>query len=346
MTVPNDLPMLHAIGNAHIDPVWLWRWPEGLETIRATFRSVLDRMNEYPEFIFTGSSAAFYSWLKDTDPGMYEEVAARIREGRWEIVGGWWIQPDANIPSGESLARQALYGQRFFQKEFGVLASIGYNPDTFGHTGTLPQILRKSGMTRYVFMRPMAHEKSLPGNVFLWKSPDGSQVLTSRIAHSYGTWGDELLQHVEACDKERPTYVKDYMVFYGVGNHGGGPTKRNIESIRALGASAEGPNVEFSSLDSYFKAIEKEIRLGAEAPTIADDLQHHARGCYSAESDIKRQNRRLEHLLLTAERFATVAHVVLGRHYPDVELETAWKAVLFNQFHDILAGSSLPEAYQ
>ncbi len=346
MTLPDKQPLLHAIGNAHIDPVWLWRWPEGLETIRATFRSALDRLNEYPDFVFSGSSAAFYALLKQTDPGLFEEVAARVREGRWEIVGGWWIQPDANIPSGESFVRQALYGQRFFQQEFGVMATIGYNPDTFGHAGTLPQILSKSGLSRYVFMRPMAHEKTLPGNVFRWKSLDGSEVLTSRIARSYGTWGDELREHIDASDRERPAYVKDYMVFYGVGNHGGGPTKRNIESIHELSAAGNGPALALSSLNAFFSSVEAEISAGAAVPVVADDLQHHARGCYTAESEVKRQNRRLEHLLMTAERYASIASVVPGRAYPGNELTEAWKAVLFNQFHDILAGSSLPEAYQ
>ena len=342
----SDKKMLHAIGNAHIDPVWLWRWPEGVETVRATFRSALDRMKEYPDFIFTGSSAAFYAWLKDIDPAMFEEVRARVQEGRWEIVGGWWIQPDANIPGGESFVRQALLGQRFFQREFGRMATVGYNPDTFGHTGTLPQILRKSGITRYIYMRPMRNEKTLPGNVFLWEAPDGTQVLTGRIARSYGSWGDELTEHIKNCDTERPAYVDDYIVFYGVGNHGGGPTKRNIESILSLGQDPQMPYVKLSSMDQFFSAVEKQIAAGAPVPVVHDDLQHHARGCYTVESEVKRQNRRVEHLLMTAERWASAAYAALGRPYPAHEFDEAWQAVLFNQFHDILAGSSLPEAYQ
>jgi len=197
---------------------------------------------------------------------MFEEVRARVQEGRWEIVGGWWIQPDANIPGGESLVRQALLGQRFFQREFGCMATVGYNPDTFGHTGTLPQILRKSGITRYIYMRPMLNEKTLPGNVF------------GRIARSYGSWGDELTEHIRNCDKERPAYVDDYIVFYGVGNHGGGPTKRNIESILALGKDPQMPRVKLSSLDQFFSAVDAQIAAGAPVPVVHDDLQHHACG--------------------------------------------------------------------
>jgi alpha-mannosidase len=342
----SEIGMLHAIGNAHIDPVWLWRWPEGVETVRATFRSALDRMNEYPDFTFTGSSAAFYAWLKDVDPAMFEEVRARVREGRWEIVGGWWIQPDANIPGGEALVRQGLYGQRFFQHEFGRTATIGYNPDTFGHTGTLPQILRRMGMTRYIFMRPMRSEKSLPGNVFLWQSPDGSSVLCSRIAGAYGTWGEAITEHVMTSNRERPSYVHDYMVFYGVGNHGGGPTKHNIDSIHALAQQPGSPRVELSSLNTFFGSVEQEMAAGAQVPVVRGDLQHHARGCYTAESEVKRENRRAEHLLMSAERWSSAAWAALGRHYPAQAFDNAWKAVLFNQFHDILAGSSLPEAYR
>ncbi|MCL5997170.1 MAG: alpha-mannosidase [Chloroflexi bacterium] len=311
MTLTSNPPTLHAIGNAHIDPVWLWRWPEGIETIRATFRSALDRMKEYPDFVFTGSSAAFYAWLKLVDPGLFGEVRERVREGRWEIVGGWWIQPDANIPCGESFARQALYGQRFFLREFGVLATAGYNPDTFGHVGTLPQILRKAGLTRYVFMRPMAHEKQLPGNVFRWRAPDGSEVLAARIARGYGTWGDELSEHVQASRAARPDYLSHYIVFYGVGNHGGGPTKRNIDSLRLMSqqhaADSAASRIALSSLEAFFAAVEAEMAAGADVPVVADDLQHHARGCYTAESEVKRQNRRVEHLLMNAERFASAA---------------------------------------
>jgi len=174
--------------------VWLWRWTEGLETIRATFASVLQRMEEFADFCFTGSSAAFYWLLEQTDPEMLAAIRQRVQEGRWEIVGGWWIQPDCNIPCGESFVRHALYAQRYFEKTFGMTATVGYNPDSFGHAGTLPQILRKAGLTRYIFMRPGPHEKSLPANVFWWQSPDGSRVLAARITRSYVTWGDDLTE--------------------------------------------------------------------------------------------------------------------------------------------------------
>jgi len=337
---------LHAIGNAHIDPVWLWRWTEGLETIRSTFASVLERMKEFPEFRFTGSSAAFYWLLEQTDPDMLSEIRQRVREGRWELVGGWWIQPDCNIPCGESFVRQALNGQRYFQKTFGVTVTVGYNPDSFGHAGTLPQILRKAGLTRYVFMRPGPHEKSLPANVFWWQSPDGSRVLAARITRSYATWGKELIQHVEASAEGAPDFLDDYIVFYGVGNHGGGPTIQNIRSLLEMAQNPQMPAVRLSTLSAFFESVEAQAAAGAPVPVVPEELQHHARGCYTAHSEVKRQNRRTEHLLMTAERVASMAWALLGREYPQEPLTEAWQSVLFNQFHDILAGTSLPEGYE
>lgn len=176
---------LHMIGNAHLDPVWLWNWQEGFQEVKATFRSALDRMNEDENFVFTCSSAAFYEWVEHNNPQMFEEIKKRVAEGRWEIVGGWWIQPDCNIPSGEAFARQGLYGQRYFKEKLNTLATTGYNVDSFGHNGNLPQILKKSGLDNYVFMRPMPLEKGLPGRTFWWKSMDGSSVMTYRIPYEY-----------------------------------------------------------------------------------------------------------------------------------------------------------------
>ena len=177
---------VHMIGNAHIDPVWLWNWQEGFQTTWSTFRSVLDRMKETPEFVFTSAQAALYEWIEKGDPAMFEEIRERVHEGRWRITGGWWIQPDCNIPSGESFARHALYSQRYFKEKFGVMANTGYNVDSFGHNGVLPQLLKKSGMNNYVFMRPGPHEKKDLPDIFWWESADGSRVLTYRIQFSYG----------------------------------------------------------------------------------------------------------------------------------------------------------------
>ena len=219
---------LYMIGNAHLDPVWLWNWQEGFQEVKATFRSALDRMKEDKDFVFTCSSAAFYEWVEKNNPAMFAEIRKRVEEGRWELAGGWWIQPDCNIPSGEAFVRQGLYGQRYFLEKFGKMAVTGYNVDSFGHNSNLPQILKKSGMDNYVFMRPMPLEKGLPGRIFWWKSMDGSKVMTYRIPYEYCSWGKDLEKYTDRLKCELEDGEDELMMFYGVGNHGGGPTKENM----------------------------------------------------------------------------------------------------------------------
>jgi len=332
---------LHMIGNAHLDPVWLWQWQEGLQEVKATFRAVLDLMAEADDFLFTCSSAALYAWVEHNDPAMFNEIRRRVAEGRWEIVGGWWIQPDCNIPGGESYVRQGLYGQRYFKEKFGVTATVGYNVDSFGHHGMLPQILRKSGLDAYVFMRPHTHELHVPARLFWWESDDGSRVLAFRLPYSYNTGGADLAQHVRACMEESPASGDDLMCFYGVGNHGGGPTRANLESIRTLARDPAYPVLAFSTPSRFFAQARDGL---SPIPVVHDELQHHASGCYAAHSGIKRWNRHAEHALLSAEKLSTLAARLVGHPYPD-DLARGWKGVLFNQFHDILAGTSIAPAY-
>lgn len=335
-------PYLLMIGNAHIDPVWLWRWQEGFHEVLSTFRSALDRMAEYPDFCFVSSSAAFFEWVERVDPSMFAEIQQRVAEGRWQLVGGWWIEPDCNLPAGESFVRQALYGQRYFQEKFQRTARIGYNVDSFGHSAMLPQILKKSGLDYYVFMRPMPHEKGLPARLFWWESDDASRILAYRLPYEYCTWGEGLEGHVQRCAAELKAPINTNLCFYGVGNHGGGPTKENLESIRRMSGDPAYPSLLHGSLEGWFEHIGSN---GFKLPVVHDDLQHHASGCYAAHSGIKRWNRKAEYLLITAEKFASVAAWTTGQPYPLAALTQAWKDVLFNQFHDILAGTSVESAY-
>lgn len=330
---------LYMIGNAHLDPVWLWRWPDGYQAARATFRSVLDRMEEYPDFVFTSASMCYYEWIERTEPEMFEEIRARVKEGRWHMVGGWWIQPDCNIPSGEGFARQGLIGQRYLLEKFGVMARTGYNVDSFGHTGSLPKILRMSGMDRYVYMRPGIHERSYPAWTFRWQSPEGESVDAFHIPFEYCTWSDSMEAHVDRCANEISN-AHGMMCFYGVGNHGGGPTRKNIESIHGLNGKND-VKLVLSHPDKFFDQIDT-----ASLPTVNGDLLHHASGCYAAHSGVKRWNRKAECRLVTAEKWAVVAQKLLGRGDRQQELLPAWKKVLFNQFHDTLAGTSLIEGYR
>ena len=325
---------LYLIGNAHLDPVWLWRWQEGFSEILATFRSALDRMNEFPDFKFTSACAAYYEWVELADPEMFAEIKERVDEGRWGIVGGWYIQPDCNIPSGESFARHALISQRYFMSRFGKMAKTGYNVDSFGHNASLPQILRLSGMENYVFMRPDPHEKELSDNLFEWESADGSRVRTFRLPHCYniGTRSLGLLDEIAKSTDTHPM-----MAFYGVGNHGGGPTIELITKIKERGRG----NEVFSTPDEFFDST-RDLSI----PTVRDELQHHARGCYSATSFIKKSNRKSEYELLAAESLCVMADRLTGENrYPAENLRRAWKNLLFDQFHDILGGCSIKSAY-
>ncbi|HEY6054454.1 MAG TPA: hypothetical protein VIU86_11015, partial [Gaiellaceae bacterium] len=331
---------LHMIGNAHIDPVWLWQWPEGYQEVRATFQSAVDRMDEYPDFVFTCDSSLFFEWVEESDPALFTRIRERVAEGRFQVVGGWWIEPDCNVPCGESFVRQALYGQRLLHEKLGITASVGANLDSFGHHAQIPQILARSGCDAYVFLRPQSHEKELPGPVFWWESPDGSRVLAYRIPHEYCAPKDDLGEHVEKAIASLPDGDEDYAVFYGVGNHGGGPTRSNLDQIARLNEEGAEPRLELSSLRRFFDG------LGDGFPTVRGELQHHAPGCYTTHSGIKRWNRRAENLLLRAEKWAAVADSLGLRPYPLAELSRGWKLLLFNQFHDTLAGTSIEPAYE
>ena len=330
------MPDICLIGNAHLDPVWLWRWQEGFSEILSTFRSALDRMKEFPDFRFTAAGALYYEWIEKTDPAMFAEIRERVKEQRWNIAGGWFLQPDCNTPCGESFARHALISQRYFLEKFGVAAKTGYNVDSFGHNASLPQLLCKSGMDAYVFMRPSEGENPTLHDVFLWEGADGSQVAVYRIPHRYNIDEAQLavLDHIH---ERAESDGVPRMAFCGVGNHGGGPTVRLLRALEARGDKRE----FFSTPDDYFTRLNR-----AALPVVNGELQHHARGCYSACSFIKKANRRGENRLLDAEAMCTLASRLAGMKYPAKKLRHAWKALMFNQFHDILGGCAIKSAYE
>jgi alpha-mannosidase len=335
---------LHMIGNAHIDPVWLWPWSEGVSVVHSTFRSALDRMNESRDLAMTTSSSQFYEWIAENDPALLAEIKKRVSEGRWDLVGGWWVEPDVNIPSGESLARQGLYGQEVLKQLFGKIATVGYNPDSFGHPGSLPQILKLQGMEDYVFMRPMANEKKLPGDLFWWQGIDGTRVLTYRIPISYNDSSSVEPQMRRTVTELSPQPLRDAMEFFGVGDHGGGPAKANMASIEKIQSEPGASKILYSTPDRYFSEIRQSHGVGI--PVVSDDLQHHSVGCYTAESSIKKGNREAEAALVTAEKLAAIGSVAWGANYPKDEFTASWKRVLFLQFHDSMAGTALPEHYK
>jgi len=327
----------YLIGNAHLDPIWLWGLPEGLAEIKATFQSALDRMEEFPGYIFTAACASYYAWIEANEPAMFEKIRQRVAEGRWAIAGGMWVQPDCNIPCGESFARHLLYSQRYFREKFGRIATVGYNVDSFGHNAMLPQLLSKAGMTGYVFLRPNAETEKpdLPENLFVWQSPDGSQVLSYRIPTGYAESGFIQQEKYHALQEK---YQVPYMMFYGVGNHGGGPTIRRLQELETM----VGDTMRYASPDQYFAAAEQ---YRHRLPVVCDDLQHHASGCYAANAKIKQSNRKAESALLLAEKMDVLCTTLLpGTPAQQKALTEDWKKLLFYQFHDVLAGCCIRSA--
>jgi alpha-mannosidase len=329
------------IAQAHLDPVWLWRWTEGQAEALATSQSALDRLAEYPALHFTRGEAQVYEWIEDENPVMFQAIRQRISQDRWHLVNGMVIQPDMNLPQGESFVRQALLGKGYFWRRFGQEVKVAYCVDSFGHAGTLPQILKKCGFEHYVFMRPQEHEKDLPPQAFWWQGPDDSRLLAFRISRSYASGGDDLLPLIEAALSDRPPSLSDVACFFGVGNHGGGPTKQQIDQLVELDAHREDVTIQSSSLQAYFDAIQPQAHA---LPVVAEELQFHAVGCYSVNSRLKRLHRQAECALLQAERMAVLAELWTAVPADRSRFHELWHDLCFNQFHDILAGTCIKEA--
>jgi alpha-mannosidase len=333
--------VLHIVGYSHIDAAWLWPWRDGSNLALTTFRSALDRMKETPDFRYSHSSSIHYQWVERADPRMFDEVRERVREGRWEIVGGWPVEPDCNMPSTESFARHSLYGKDYFQRKFGVDVSIGFNPDAFGHSAGLPSILRRAGYRHYVFMRPQENEMKLP-LLFWWEGPDGSRLLTLRIRRGYSMSAERI---PDAAQNNFAPGFNDAAYFLGVGDHGGGATREQIRRVIEQRQDAQLPELRFSTVAEFFAAVEKSPAIDS-LPVVRGELQHHSRGYYSAYGEGKQLNRRAERSLVQAETISLAANLQHGHDYPGADYAAAWGKVLFNQFHDLLAGTAEYAAYR
>jgi len=343
---------VRIVGNSHIDMAWLWPWTETVEVVRNTFQSVLDLMREYPDFKFTMSSARTYEWMQEKYPDLYKQIEHRVKEGRWEIIGGMWVEPDLNMPDGESLVRQILVGKRYFQKNFGVDVKIGWNPDSFGYNYQLPQIYKKSGMDYFVTQKLMwAHEfTTFPYKYFWWQSPDGSKLLTY-FPHDYADGidaeplGSQVAVWMPSIYGPKIPEKPEMMHLYGVGDHGGGPTRIMLDHAEQLRApEAVFPKLEFSFARDFFADMEKKLP-SMQVPTWDGELyfQYH-RGVFTTQAETKRRIRRSEENVLNAEKFASLASL-FGRSYPQAEMELTWKNLLFDHFHDIMPGSGIAVNY-
>jgi alpha-mannosidase len=328
------------VGHAHIDLSWLWRWEETVRDIAVnTFGGTLDQMARMKGLTFAQSQAALYEAVEKEYPDLFASIKDRIKEGTWLPVGGMWVEPDLNMVDGEALVRQLLYGKRYFRDKFGVEVKVGWNPDSFGHCAQLPQVLKKAGIDSYVFER-CAPDKT---PVFWWEGMDGSRVLGYVPP---GWYNFELKNGVREtlAEAAATTPVKDFLLLYGEGDHGGGPRANDLEAITRLRRASGQPRLEFANPEKYFQKI---VGQGFELPVVKGELNFAFRACYTTQSQAKKDNRRGESLLLTAEKFSSVAAFGKFRdYYPEHDLDEAWKIVLRNQFHDILDGSSIGPVYE
>jgi alpha-mannosidase len=359
-------------GNAHIDAAWLWPWSEATDVVKRTFSTALQLMEEYPDYTFVQSSAAYNEWIADKFPVIDEQIKKRVREGRWEIVGGMWVEPDLNLPDGESQLRSLLLGKRWFKQNYGVDVRIGWNPDSFGYDWQLPQIYKKSGIDYFVTQKENWNDTDrFPVNLFWWESPDGSRVLTYfptdyvhldlnpvRLAKDFS-----VVTHGTAG-------MTETMDLYGVGDHGGGPTRAIFdEGLHWMQPGMVGPRLKFATVQGFFDDIQtklsddppewdyRKIGQGYKAPAAQPDgrmaipvwnsemyFEYH-RGIMTTQAAHKNGMRKSEEETLDAERYAALAWL-RGQAYPGKELTADWKKVTFNDFHDLAGGSGIGDIYK
>ncbi len=362
----------HLTGNSHIDAAWLWPWTETVDAVKRTFSTAAQLMNEYPTYTYTQSAAVYSQWMADKYPEMNAQIKQRIAEGRWELVGGMWLEPDLNMPDGESLVRQILVGQATFEKLYGKTTRIGWNPDSFGYNWQLPQIYKRSGIDYFVTQKMTWNDTNqLPFKLFWWQSPDGSKVL-SYFPHDYAN--DNLdpirLSKDLATARQRSPGMTEMMDLYGVGDHGGGPTRAMLDQgLEWMEPNKVFPHEEFGTAQPFFSKVEAQVASDSptwnyaslakgemalpqpaagqiSVPTWKDELyfEYH-RGVFTTQADHKRNMRQSEEQVLNAEKYASLAWLE-GESYPAARLTEAWKHVLFNQFHDLAAGSGIGIIYK
>lgn len=333
----------HAVGHAHIDSGWLWPVRETIRKCARTFAAQIDLIEKYPDYIFGASAAQHYAFTKEHYPELYKKIKQAVKEGRWEIQGGMWVEADCNLISGESMVRQFLHGKNFFMDEFGFDVKNLWIPDVFGYSAALPQIIRKSACDYFLTQKMSWNQfNKFPYQTFKWKGIDGSEVITHfPPENTYNSLlQPKLLMEAQNTFMERDS-LTDFMSLFGIGDGGGGPTEEQIERGRRMADLECCPKVKFDRADRFFEELSKKADL---LPTWKGELYLELhRGTLTTQSRTKRNNRKLEQLLTTVEFLASMLPF---SDYPAKELDKAWKLLLLNQFHDIIPGSSITKVYQ
>ncbi len=329
---------IHLISNAHLDPVWLWEWQEGAGEALSTFRQAAEFCEKRKGYVFCHNEAVLYEWVETYEPALFRRIRRLVREKKWHIMGGWYVQPDCNMPSGESFVRQALLGRRYFAEKFGVEPRTAVNLDPFGHTRGLVQILAKTGYSAYLCCRPGNRECPLPSDEFIWVGYDGSEVLANRASAHYCSVGGQERERLEKWLADNP--VGDLVIhLWGIGNHGGGPSRKDLDDLAAMAGERADLELIHSTPDAYFEELEGR-RAGL--PRREKDLNPWAVGCYTSMSRVKQGHRRLENELYSAEKMVTTAWLQGLMPYPQAALAEVQRDLAFVEFHDILPGSAIP----
>jgi alpha-mannosidase len=337
---------VHLIGHAHIDMNWLWTMEDTIDVCRRDFTTMVDIMDEYPDFRFSQSQGSVYRIAEEHFPKLFEKMRRHIEAGGWDMsTAATWTENDLNMSSGESTVRHLLHTRRFMSERFGKKPLVCWQPDTFGHPATVPQILKKAGV-RYYF-----HMRCTPGHrLYRWVGLDGSEIITYNHTYNGTVRADRIIALSRQLWAENG--LKDAMMVYGVGDHGGGPTRRDIKRMRRLNELPTLPRLVFSTPKDYFQRIEEKKTT---LPLVRGELNTIFEGCYTTHADIKERNRRCEQTLLNTEASAGLTSIVFGSGetasggspagaVKDV-IDRGWEAVLFNQFHDILCGCAIRETY-
>ncbi len=326
---------LHCVAHAHIDMDWMWGLHETVQTVLSTFRTMLDLMEEYPEFTFSQSQCAVYRIAEFYDPALFRRIKERVKEGRWEFAGSSYVELDKNMPNAESMARHILYTKEYLYQHFGIAYDSvegDFQPDSFGHGAWVPEILTAGGI------RWFYHCRGLDGEyLYRWRAPNGTEIL----ALNEPLWYNDAIRPMYL--NQVPLFCKKYgirdmMKIYGVGNHGGGPTRQDLERILQMQTWPLAPNIRFSTYKEYFSKI---LPIMERLPVVSGELGPTFTGCYTSQSRIKEANRMAEDRLYEAEALAALAEEYTGMEDFNTQFRFAWERVLFNQFHDILPGSNV-----
>ena len=322
---------IHLLCNAHLDPVWLWQRQEGMAEAISTFRVAADFCEKYDGFVFNHNESLLYEWVEELEPELFERIKKLVKAGKWHIMGGWYLQPDCLMPSGESFIRQIEVGNKYFEEKFGVKTQTAVNVDPFGHTRGLVQILKKCGYNSYIFMRPYDF---VPEHDFIWKGYDGSEIIGHCIIPGYNTNKGKALEKLTNVIENAHDGAN--LMLWGIGNHGGGPSKVDLEAINEYAeAHKNDVRIIHSWCENYFGKLDRD-----SLKTVDTSLVHCMVGCYTSMIRIKQMHRLFENELLICEKMLASS----GAEYDKSELENAEKAMLFCEFHDVLPGSMIKKA--